>query len=153
MRIPESLDNKQLIKAIKKQIQLCLQHRRFRSIIFVALRTKTNVVFEYLEYFCNTNWFVRRNITQIKNNRNEIFVCFKNGSFIRVIPVNTCAKGYKANNIIIDSDITNKEVINYIIRPMIIDLLVVPPKWTMKLFGIKSYYRKRFKRTEYTVDI
>ena len=86
MKIPAKLDNKQLIKIIKKQIRLCLRYRRFRSVIYISLRSKKNVVFEYIEFLCNSNWFIKRNITRIKNNSNETFIVFKNGSFIRVAP-------------------------------------------------------------------
>lgn len=153
MKIPARLDNKQLIKIIKKQIRLCLRYRHFRSLIFVSMRAKRNIVFEYLEYFCKNSWFVRRNIGLMKCNSNEVLVCFKNGSFIRVIPATENAIGHRANNVVIDSDVTNQEVIRCIIRPMIIDLLIVPPKWTMKLLGIKPHRRKRFKKVEYTVNI
>ena len=153
MRIPARLDNKQLIKIIKKQIRLCLRYRYFRSLIFVSMRAKRNIVFEYLEYFCKNSWFVRRNIGLMKCNSNEVLVCFKNGSFIRVIPATENARGHRANNVVIDSDVTNQEVIHCIIRPMIIDLLIVPPKWMMKLFGIKPHRIKRFKKVEYTVKI
>lgn len=153
MKIPARLDNKQLIKIIKKQIRLCLRYRHFRSLIFVSMRTKRNIVFEYLEYFCKHSWFVRRNIGLMKCNSNEVLVCFKNGSCIRVVPATENARGYRANNVVIDTDITNQEIIHYIIRPMIIDLLIVPPKWTMKLLVIKPHRRKRFKKIEYTVKI
>lgn len=153
MKIPARLDNKQLIKIIKKQIRLCLRYRHFRSLIFVSMRVKRNIIFEYLEYFCKNSWFVRRNIGLMKCNSNEVLVCFKNGSFIRVIPATENARGHRANNVVIDSDVTNQEVIRCIIRPMIIDLLIVPPKWTMKLLGIKPHRRKRFKKVEYTVKI
>lgn len=153
MKIPARFDNKQLIKIIKKQIRLCLRYRYFRSFIFVSMRTKRNIIFEYLEYFCKNSWFIRRNVVRMKNNSNEVIICFKNGSFIRVIPATENARGYRANNVVIDSDITNQEVIRYIIRPMIIDLLIVPPKWIMKLLGIKPHRRKRFKKVEYTVKI
>ena len=153
MKIPARLDNKQLIKIIKKQIRLCLRYRHFRSLIFVSMRAKRNIVFEYLEYFCKNSWFVRRNIGLMKCNSNEVLVCFKNGSFIRVIPATENARGHRANNVVIDSDVTNQEVIHCIIRPMIIDLLIVPPKWMMKLFGIKPHRIKRFKKVEYTVKI
>lgn len=112
-----------------------------------------NIVFEYLEYFCKNSWFVRRNIGIMKFNSNEVLVCFKNGSCIRVIPATENAKGYRAHNVVIDSDIKNREVINCIIRPRLISLLITPPKWAMKLFGIKRYRVKRFKRNEYIVDI
>ena len=42
MRKPERLDNKPLIKIIKKQIRLCLRYKYFRSLIFVSMRTKRN---------------------------------------------------------------------------------------------------------------
>ena len=77
----------------------------------------------------------------------------RSDSFIRVIPATENARGHRANNVVIDSDVTNQEVIRCIIRTMIIDLLIVPPKWTMKLFGIKPHRRKRFKKVEYTVKI
>ena len=153
MKIPARFDNKQLIKIIKKQIRLCLRYRYFRSFIFVSMRTKRSIIFEYLEYFCKNSWFIRRNVVRMKNNSNEVIICFKNGSFIRVIPVTENARGYRANNVVIDSDVTNQEVIRYIIRPMIIDLLIVPPKWIMKLLRIKPHRRKRFKKVEYTVKI
>lgn len=153
MRKPERLDNKPLIKIIKKQIRLCLRYKYFRSLIFVSMRTKRNTVFEYLEYFCKNSWFVRRNIELMKCNSNGVLVCFKNGSYIRVVPATENARGHRAHNVVIDSDVTNQEVIRCIIRPMIIDLLIVPPKWTMKLFGIKPHRRKRFKKVEYTVKI
>lgn len=153
MRKPERLDNKPLIKIIKKQIRLCLRYKYFHSLIFVSMRTKRNTVFEYLEYFCKNSWFVRRNIELMKCNSNGVLVCFKNGSYIRVVPATENARGHRANNVVIDSDVTNQEVIRCIIRPMIIDLLIVPPKWTMKLFGIKPHRRKRFKKVEYTVKI
>ncbi len=153
MRKPERLDNKPLIKIIKKQIRLCLRYKYFRSLIFVSMRTKRNTVFEYLEYFCKNSWFVRRNIELMKCNSNGVLVCFKNGSYIRVVPATENARGHRANNVVIDSDVTNQEVIRCIIRPMIIDLLIVPPKWMMKLFGIKPHRRKRFKKVEYTVKI
>lgn len=153
MRKSERLDNKQLIKIIKKQIRLCLRYRHFKSLIFVSIRTKRNIIFEYLEYFCKNSWLVRRNIKLMRYNSNEALVCFKNGSCIRIVSVTENAKGYRANSIVIDSDVMNQEVIHYIIRPIIIDLLIVPPKWTMKLLGIKSHRRKRFKKVEYTVKI
>lgn len=153
MRKPERLDNKPLIKIIKKQIRLCLRYKYFRSLIFVSMRTKRNTVFEYLEYFCKNSWFVRRNIELMKCNSNGVLVCFKNGSYIRVVPATENARGHRAHNVVIDSDVTNQGVIRCIIRPMIIDLLIVPPKWTMKLFGIKPHRRKRFKKVEYTVKI
>ena len=89
----------------------------------------------------------------MKCNSNEVLVCFKNGSFIMVIPATENARGHRANNVVIDSDVTNQEVIRCIIRPMIIDLLIVPPKWMMKLFGIKPHRRTQFKKVEYTVKI
>ena len=153
MKIPARLDNKQLIKIIKKQISLCLRYRHFRSLIFVSMRIKRNTVFEYLEYFCKNSWFIRRNIGLMKCNSNEVLVCFKNGSFIRVVPATENARGHRANNVVIDTDITNQEIIHCIIRPVIIDLLIVPPKWMMKLLGIKPHRRKRFKKVEYTVKI
>ena len=153
MKIPARLDNKQLIKIIKKQIRLCLRYRHFRSLIFVSMRIKRNTVFEYLEYFCKNSWFIRRNIGLMKCNSNEVLVCFKNGSFIRVVPATENARGHRANNVVIDTDITNQEIIHCIIRPVIIDLLIVPPKWMMKLLGIKPHRRKRFKKVEYTVKI
>lgn len=61
--------------------------------------------------------------------------------------------GTKANNIVIDSDITNQEIIHCVLRPTLIPLMLVPPKWAMKLFRIKPYRVKRFKRNEYIVDI
>lgn len=153
MRTPERLDNKTLIKIINKQIRLCLRYRHFRSLIFVSIRIKRNTVFEYLKYFCKHSWFVRRNIRLMKCNSNEVLVCFKNGSCIRVVPATENARGYRANNVVIDTDITNQEIIHYIIRPMIIDLLIVPSKWMMKLLGVKPHRRKRFKKVEYTVKI
>ena len=103
---------------------------------------------ELADWFLETYYWSR-----MKNNSNEVIICFKNGSFIRVIPVTENARGYRANNVVIDSDVTNQEVIRYIIRPMIIDLLIVPPKWIMKLLRIKPHRRKRFKKVEYTVKI
>ena len=153
MRKPERLDNKPLIKIIKKQIRLCLRYKYFRSLIFVSMRTKRNTVFEYLEYFCKNSWFVRRNIELMKCNLNGVLVCFKNGSYIRVVPATENARGHRAHNVVIDSDIKNRQVINCIIRPTLISLVILPPKWVMKLFGIKPYRVKRFKRNEYIADI
>lgn len=153
MKIPKRFDNKRLIKIIKKQIRLCLRHRCFQSVIFVSLRTKKNIVFEYLEFLCNANWFAKRSIKRIKNNANDTFICFKNGSYIRVVPGNQCAIGSRANNIVIDSDITNQEVINCIIRPSLMALMIVPPKWVMKLFKVKPHRTKRFRKFQYTVKI
>lgn len=153
MKIPAKLDNKQLIKIIKKQIRLCLRYRHFRSVIYVSLHSKKNVVFEYIEFLCKSNWFIKRNITRIKNNSNETFIVFKNGSFIRVAPARESARGTKVNNIVIDSDITNQEIIHCVLRPTLTPLMLLPPKWVMKLFGIKHYRVKRFKRNEYIVDI
>lgn len=153
MKIPERLDNKQLIEIIKKQIRLCLIHKHFHSIIFISLRTKRNIVFEYLDFFCNANWFIKKNIIRVRNNSNEVIVCFKNGSFIRVMPGSHNARGYRATNVIIDSDITNQEIIHCIIRPIIMPLIIKNPKWMTKLFGIKPYHRKRFRKTEYRVKI
>lgn len=153
MKTPERLDNKQLIKIIKKQIRLCLRYRHFRSLIFVSMRIKRNTVFEYLEYFCQNSWFVRRNITRVKNNSNEVMVCFKNGSFIRVVPGTESARGNRANNIVVDSDITNQEIIHCVIRPTLIPLTLVPPKWVMKLFKVKPHRTKRFRKFQYTVKI
>ena len=112
-----------------------------------------NIVFEYLEYFCKNSWFVRRNIGIMKFNSNEVLVCFKNGSCIRVVPATENARGHRAHNVVIDSDIKNRQVINCIIRPTLISLVILPPKWVMKLFRIKPYRVKRFKRNEYIVDI
>lgn len=147
------LDNKQLIRVVKKQIRLCLRYRHFRSIFFVSMKFKGNYVYEYLEYFCKSNWFVRRNITTMRCNTNEILICFKNGSYIRVVPGTISAKGYKANNVVIDSNIENEEVIHCIIRPMIIPIFLIPPKWVIKLFKIEHYRRKRLRKVEYIVDI
>lgn len=153
MKIPARLDNKQLIKIIKKQIRLCLRYRHFRSVIYVSLHIKKNIVFEYIEFLCNSNWFIKRNITRIKNNSNETFIGFKNGSFIRVAPSRESARGIRANNIVIDSDITNQEIIHCVLRPTLIPLMLVPPKWIMKLFKIKPHRTKRFKKFQYTVKI
>ena len=89
----------------------------------------------------------------MRNNSNEVFVCFKNGSLIRVLPVTESVRGNRANNVVIDTDITNREVICSIIRPTIMPLLLIPPKWTMKLFGVKPHHLKRFRKVEYTVKI
>lgn len=153
MKIPKELDNKQLIKIIKKQIRLCFRYRYFRSVIYVSLHSKKNVVFEYIEFFCNGNWFIKRNITRIRNNSNEAFVEFKNGSFIRVVLGRESARGIRANGIVIDSDITNQEIIHCVLRPTLMPLMLVPPKWAMKLLKIKPYRTKRFKKFQYTVKI
>ena len=153
MRTPERLDNKQLIKIIKKQIRLCFRYRYFRSIIYISSYSKKNVVFEYLEFLCNANWFIKRNIVRIKNNSNETFIGFKNGSFIRVVPGRESARMNRANNIIIDSDITNQEIIHCVLRPTLIPLMIVPPKWVRKLFKIKPHRTKKFKKFQYTVKI
>lgn len=153
MKNYKSFDNKRLIKIIKKQIWLCLRYRHFRSLIFVSMRTKRNMVFEYIQYFCQSSWFVGKNIFRMRNNSNEVFVCFKNGSLIRVLPVTESVRGNRANNVVIDTDITNREVICSIIRPTIMPLLLIPPKWTMKLFGVKPHHLKRFRKVEYTVKI
>ena len=110
-------------------------------------------MFEYIEFLCNSNWFIKRNITRINNNSNETFIVFKNGSFIRVAPARESARGIRANNIVIDSDIINQEIIYCVLRPTLTPLMLVPPKWVMKSFGIKPYRVKRFKRNEYIVDI
>lgn len=153
MRIPERLDNKQLIKIIKKQIRLCLRYRHFRSLIFVSMRAKRNTVYKYLEYFCLNNWFIRRNIVRVKNNSNEVIICFKNGSFIRVIPATENVRGHRANNLVIDSDITNQEVIYNIIRPTLISLTLIPPKWVIKLFKVQPHRTKMFRKYQYIVKI
>ena len=72
---------------------------------------------------------------------------------LRVAPARESARGTKANNIVIDSDITNQEIIHCVLRPTLIPLMLVPPKWVMKLFRIKPYRVKRFKRNEYIVNI
>lgn len=151
MRKLEWIDNKQLFKVLRKQIRLCLHHSRFCSIIFISRRCKKDIVFEYLKFLINSNWLAKRNIIRMKNNANEALLCFKNGSFIRVVP--GYARGYTGHNVVIDSDIKNIEVINCIIRPTLRSLVILPPKWVMKLFGIKPYRVKRFKRNEYIVDI
>lgn len=153
MRISARLDNKQLIKIIKKQIRLCFRYRQFHSIIYISLHSKMNVVFEYLEFICNSNWFIKRNIKRIKNYSNEVVVLFKNGSYIKVVPGKESARLNRANNIIIDSDITNQEIIHCVLRPTLIPLMLVPPKWVMKLFKIKPHRTKRFKKFQYTVKI
>lgn len=153
MKIPKELDNKQLIKIIKKQIRLCLKYRYFRSLIFVSAAAKKDIVFEYIKYFYKNSWFIRRSITRIKNNSNEAFVEFKNGSFIRVVLGRESARGIRANSIVIDSDITNQEIIHCVLRPTLMPLMLVPPKWAMKLFKIKPYRTKRFKKSQYTVKI
>lgn len=83
----------------------------------------------------------------------QVIVYFKNGSFIKVIPGSQNTRGYRATNVIIDSDITNQEIIHCIIRPIIMPLMIKNPKWMTKLFGIKPYHRKRFRKTEYRVKI
>ena len=86
-------------------------------------------------------------------NSNTVMVGFENGSYIKVIPTTENEKGNKANNVVIDSDITDQEIIHCIIRPMITDLFVVSPKWIVRLLGTKPRRRKRFKKVEYTVKI
>ena len=153
MKIPEKLDNKQLVKVLKKQIRLCFMYRHFRSLIFISQITKRNIVFEYLNFLCNQNWFIRRNITRIKNNSNETLICFKNGSFIRVITGReSSVRGHRANNVVIDTDIINRYVV-CCIRPTIIDLLIVPSKFAMKVLKIKPHHKKQFKKREYWVKI
>lgn len=152
MKIPKELDNKQLIKIIKKQIRLCLKYRYFRS-LFVSATAKKDIVFEYIKYFYKNSWFIRRNITRIKNNSNEAFVEFKNGSFIRVVLGRESARGIRANSIVIDSDITNQEIIHCVLRPTLTPFMLVPPKWAMELLKIKPYRTKRFKKFQYTVKI
>lgn len=121
--------------------------------IFTSMGTKKHIVFEYLEYFCKNSGFVSRNIKLMRKNKNEVLVCFTNGSFIRVVSASDNAKGHRANNIVIDTDITNKEIIDNIIRPVIADLLIELPKRMTGLFGTKPYRIKRFKKVEYTVKI
>lgn len=153
MKLPERLDNKELIKVIKSQIRLCLLYKNFHSIIFVSFLTKKKIVLEHISYLCEANWIVKRNIMTIKNSRNETVVCFKNGSYIRVARGGECSKGYRAHNIVIDSDITEREIINDIIRPHFIDLLILPPKFVIKFFKVERFYRKQFKKREYWVKI
>ena len=153
MRKPEWIDNKQPFKVLRKQIRLCLHHSHFRSIIFISRRCKKDIVFKYIKFLINLNWLAKRNIIRIKNNANESLLCFKNGSFIRIVPANQNVRGYRTHNVVIDSDIKNREIINCVIRPILRSLVILPPKWVMKLFGIKPYRVKRFKRNEYIVDI
>ena len=76
----------------------------------------------------------------MKNSANEVILCFKNGSFIKVIPANQSVRGNGANNIVILK-----------IEKLLTALL--DQKQAMNLFGIKRYRVKRFKRNEYIVDI
>lgn len=52
----------------------------------------------------------------LKNNSNEAFVGFKNGSFIRVVLGRESARGVRADSIVIDPDITNQEIIHCVIE-------------------------------------
>lgn len=112
-----------------------------------------NIVFEYLEFICNSNWFIKRNIKRVKNNSNEAVIWFKNGSYIKVVPGSESARMNRVNNIIIDSDITNQQIIHCVLRPTLIPLMIVPPKWVRELFKIKPHRTKRFKKFQYTVKI
>lgn len=151
MKIPAYFDNKQLIKVINKQIQLCLKYRYFRSMFFVSMRAKINTVFEYFKFLYENSFLFKRNIKSMRYNTNEASVCFKNGSIIRIVPATDNARGYRAHNIVVDADITNREIIYCVIKPTITDLLMVPPKWIKTLFGTRPYIRKRFKKTKYNV--
>lgn len=153
MKIPERLDNKRLFKTLKKQMLRCIFYSKFRSCVFISLRFKKNIVFEYLRFLCENHWLIKRNVHLIRNNMNETSVQFKNGSIIRVVPCNTSARGYRMNNAIIDDDITNPEILNCIIRPMITGYLIIPPKPIDKIFKTKLYYRKWFKHPEIFVNI
>lgn len=152
MKISKEFDNKQLIKIIKKQICFCLKYRHFRSLFFVSEKKKKDVTFEYLQHFCKDSWFVRRSIGLILHNSNECSVLFKNGSIIRVVSATDNVKGHKANNIVLDSDIKDQKTINCIIRPVITNLWVKPPKLAMELLRIRPHW-KRFQKVEYTVKI
>lgn len=153
MKISKRLNNKQLTKVIKKQIGLCLRHRCFHSVFFVSYLRKKDIVFEYLQYFCNKSRFIKNNIFLIRNSSNGVTVCFKNGSSIRVASGTSHAKGCRATNVVIDSDIADQEFIHCVVREIIVPIMIVPPKWITQLFGIKPRYRKRLGRTEYVVDI
>lgn len=149
----EKFDNKQLTKIFKKQIGLCLRYKHFHSLIFVSNRTKKNTVFEYLEYLCKNSWLVKRNITRVENSLNRAIVYFKNGSFINVVSATNNKRGNKANNVVIDTDITDQEIVHCIIRPSIAPLFIVRPEWIIKVLKVKPYKKKNFQTSEYVVKI
>ena len=104
-----------LVTAIQKQINFCQYNEKYRCGIFVKNSERIKIVTEVISYFLQNP----SGIIELKKNKCDTLVTFRNGSLIRVIIANDGARGYRWNGLIIDSDIS-QEIINTIILPRLI---------------------------------
>lgn len=106
-----------LFDAIQKQMNFCQYNEKYKCGIFVKNSERIKIVTEIISYLLQNP----SGVIELKKNKCDALVTFRNGSLIRVIVANDGARGYRWNGLIIDSDI-NQEVINTIILPHLIPL-------------------------------
>ncbi len=140
----------ELDKAIKQQIWLCLFKKNYRSAIFISNRYKKDCVINALNNHYN-KWFIKWRVHKVINNYNETCFQFKNGSFIRVMPANERMRGFRVNSVVIDAQI-REEVINCIIRPMLVGYYYIPNK-LFRIMNNSKFYYKKIKQPETIVEI
>ena len=104
-----------LVTAIQKQINFCQYNEKYRCGIFVKNSERIKIVTEVISYLLQNP----SGIIELKKNKCDVLVTFRNGSLIRVVVANDGARGYRWNGLIIDSDIS-QEVINTVILPRLI---------------------------------
>lgn len=106
-----------LFDAIQKQINFCQYNEKYRCGIFVKNSERIKIVTEVISYLLQNP----SGVIELKKNKCDALVTFRNGSLIRVIVANDGVRGYRWNGLIIDSDIS-QEIINTIILPHLIPL-------------------------------
>lgn len=104
-----------LATAIQKQINFCQYNEKYKCGIFVKNSERIKIVTEVISYLIQNP----SGVIELKKNKCDALVTFRNGSLIRVIVANDGVRGYRWNGLIIDSDIS-QEIINTIILPRLI---------------------------------
>ena len=104
-----------LFDAIQKQINFCQYNEKYKCGIFVKNSERIKIVTEVISYLIQNP----SGVIELKKNKCDALVTFRNGSLIRVIVANDGVRGYRWNGLIIDSDIS-QEIINTIILPRLI---------------------------------
>lgn len=111
----------ELIEALRKQMALCQDIKKYKCGIYVTTRYKKDVVVHVISNILSKR---EKEVMCMRNDsrNSKAFIEYPNGSVIKILPVNDSARGYRHNGLIIDYD-TEQECVNTLILPYLTPLM------------------------------
>jgi len=100
--------------ALKCAADVCLELPNYQVIICPSLRSKRDdILGEITDYIPSK----AINIHRILKSNSNCYIEFTNGNIIRIVTAHESCRGYKANLVEVDSEVS-EEFINTVLRPM-----------------------------------